>query len=149
MPGHLDDRCGGCIDLETSGICAGSNDNVHHQWIHHRTTDDDESETVKSLLDPEPFMPYDASGDDSSADEKEGEDHKTVFDFLFCFRRLHTHKWDIDDRAVLGPPEYEDDENTRQDMHSTDSAVFWSSREELSEFDKSRVHKKWIESKIG
>lgn len=140
MPSHHDDRFCRRINLKSSGRSRGSCYDILDKRVHHRTSNDDQREAMQSLFDAEPFMSYDAGSDNPSTDEKQGEDHKAVFYFLLSFRGLYSHKWDINHRAILCPSENCNDQYTREDMHSTDSTIFWSSCEELSELYQSRIH---------
>ncbi len=142
MPAHLHDRGDCCIDLKSSCFFCWRSDDIFYKWIHHRSADDDESEAMQTLFPSEPFVFDDTGCDESTTNKKEAEDEKCVFDFFLCFWRLYAHKWHIDNRTILWPPEKTDDEKTWDDMHSSYCAVFWTLRDELCEFDKSRIHRK-------
>ena len=85
-------------------------------------------------------MSYDTGSDETSSDKERPENEECIFDFLFCFRRLYAHKWYINDRPILRPPEESDDEEAGDDVHESDGPVFWSSCYELSELYESGVH---------
>ena len=145
MPAHLNDRSDGCIDLKSSCFFCWSSYDILDKWIHHRSTDDDKGEAVETLFPAEEVMLDNARSDNASTNKKESKYEECVFDFFLCLWWLYTHEWHINHWPILRPPEESDDEKSWDNVHQTYRAIFWTSSDELSEFDKSRIHRENIE----